>query len=79
MKEWRPECQYFHVVAHTDTAHVFWVSAPDSGYSLDNLAPAQTQTFAAEQNYDPEGLGSARLWSQNSESRRLANRGSLAN
>ncbi len=31
---------YFQVVAHTTNPFRFWASLPDSGYSVDNLAPA---------------------------------------
>ncbi|MDH4038791.1 MAG: T9SS type A sorting domain-containing protein [Candidatus Krumholzibacteria bacterium] len=35
-----PALHYFQVVAHTSDPLVFFPSAPDSGYSVDNLAPA---------------------------------------
>jgi hypothetical protein len=34
-----PGKHYFQVLAHTDDPSVFWASDPDSGYSVDNLAP----------------------------------------
>lgn len=34
------EYHYFQVVAHTADPRVFWKSEPDSGYSVDNLAPS---------------------------------------
>lgn len=36
----------FLVVAHTDDNDIYWVSQPDSGYSVDNLAPAQPLNLA---------------------------------
>jgi hypothetical protein len=47
---------YFQVIAHTSNPAVFYVSDPDSGYSVDNLAPAQPQGLAGEQVVTPEGL-----------------------
>jgi hypothetical protein len=39
----------FYVSAHTDSFYVFYDSAPDSGYSVDNIEPAKTSVsgFAA--------------------------------
>ncbi|MFH0756324.1 MAG: T9SS type A sorting domain-containing protein [Bacteroidota bacterium] len=37
----------FHISAHTDNAAIFFVSNPDSGYSVDNIAPGTPQDFAA--------------------------------
>ncbi len=39
---------YFMVVAHTDDPSVFYESDPDSGYSLDNLAPGAPQNLAGQ-------------------------------
>lgn len=36
----------FLVVAHTPNTSVYWVSLPDSGYSVDNLAPAAPLNLA---------------------------------
>jgi hypothetical protein len=36
----------FIVVAHTANTSVYWVSQPDSGYSVDNLAPATPVNLA---------------------------------
>ena len=47
---------YFQVIAHTGDRTVFWESLPDSGYSVDNLAPAAPLGLAGEQIYSPEGL-----------------------
>jgi hypothetical protein len=43
-----PGPQYFQIIAHTSDPLVYWVSDPDSGYSLDNLAPAAPLTLAAQ-------------------------------
>jgi hypothetical protein len=59
------EYHYFQVVAHTTDPKVFWASAPDSGYSVDNLAPCTPQGFAGEQSFVPEGLSLA--WAPNRE------------
>ena len=56
---------YFQVIAHTGDRTVFWESLPDSGYSVDNLAPAAPLALAGEQSYTPEGL--QLTWSPNSE------------
>jgi hypothetical protein len=47
---------YYQVIAHTSDAYVFWASQPDSGHSVDNLAPAAPQALAGRQVYLPEGL-----------------------
>ena len=56
---------YFQVVAHTNDPMVFWASDPDSGYSVDNLAPCTPLALAGEQSFVPEGL--ALTWALNSE------------
>jgi len=56
---------YFQVIAHTDDPSVFWTSAVDSGYSVDNLAPCMPTSFAGAQSYDPAGL--QLTWSPNTE------------
>jgi hypothetical protein len=50
---------------HSTTTSVWWTSAPDSGYSVDNLAPAPPVGLAGEQSFSPEGLSLA--WSANTE------------
>jgi hypothetical protein len=55
----------FFVSAHTADPYVFWDSAPDSGYSVDNLAPCVPQGLAGEQIYSPWGLELS--WSPNLE------------
>jgi hypothetical protein len=51
-----PAMHYFQVVAHTSDQWTFWVSPPDSGYSVDNLAPSMPLALAGEQVISPEGL-----------------------
>jgi hypothetical protein len=34
------EYHYFQIIAHTSTPYAFYTSDPDSGYSVDNLAPS---------------------------------------
>jgi hypothetical protein len=36
----------YRVVAHGREPHIFWESAPDSGYSVDNLAPGAPEDLA---------------------------------
>jgi hypothetical protein len=59
------EYHYFQVVAHTSDPKVFWKSAPDSGYSVDNIAPCSPLCLAGEQSYAPEGLSLS--WKPNGE------------
>jgi hypothetical protein len=40
--------QHFLVSAHTSSQSMFWNSTPDSGYSVDNLAPCPPVAVAAE-------------------------------
>jgi hypothetical protein len=47
---------HFQVVAHTNDPMVFWASDPDSGYSVDNLAPCPPTALAGAQEHSPEGL-----------------------
>ena len=47
---------YFQVIAHTSNSKVFWISEPDSGRSVDNLAPVPPVGLAGEQQYTPAGL-----------------------
>jgi hypothetical protein len=42
-----PALHFFQVVAHTADAFRFWPSPPDSGYSVDNLAPAAPLSLMA--------------------------------
>ena len=56
---------YFQVVAHTTDPKVFWKADPDSGYSVDNLAPYPPVSLAGEQSVVPEGL--SLTWNCNTE------------
>ena len=57
------EMHYFQVVAHPVTGKNFWASAPDSGYSVDNLAPARPCSLAARQTGDAIRI----VWAPNCE------------
>ncbi len=59
------EYHYFQVIAHTGDPAVFWTSPPDSGYSVDNLAPCPPLCLAGEQSFVPEGL--MLTWDPNTE------------
>ena len=56
---------YFQVIAHTASPSVYWISEPDSGYSVDNLAPCAPLCLAGEQSHAPEGL--MLTWERNTE------------
>ncbi len=56
---------HFFVASHSDDPYVYWDSEPDSGYSVDNLAPCPPVGASSEQQYDPEGL--LITWEENSE------------
>lgn len=56
---------YFQVIAHTNDPAVFWISEPDSGYSVDNLAPGALIGLKGHQLYGPEGL--LMTWAPNTE------------
>lgn len=43
-----PAWHYFQVVTHTEDPFVFWESDPDSGYSVDNLAPGAPAGMSAQ-------------------------------
>ncbi|HEY5132948.1 MAG TPA: T9SS type A sorting domain-containing protein, partial [Candidatus Krumholzibacteriaceae bacterium] len=58
--------EIFIVTAHTSMAGVFIASEPDSGYSVDNLAPGLTPGFAGAEMASPHGL--ALSWTQNAAS-----------
>ncbi|MBD3178320.1 MAG: T9SS type A sorting domain-containing protein [Candidatus Latescibacteria bacterium] len=47
---------YFQIVAHTYDQFVYWKSRPDSGYSVDNLAPCIPYCFTGEYRPEPERL-----------------------
>jgi hypothetical protein len=57
--------QKYFVMAQTTSPSVFYDSDPDSGYSVDNLAPATPQNLAGASSSSPAGL--ALSWSGNSE------------
>ncbi|MDD3642300.1 MAG: FlgD immunoglobulin-like domain containing protein [Candidatus Krumholzibacteria bacterium] len=57
---------YFQVVAQTIYPATYFASAPDSGYSVDNLAPCAPLCLAGEQSFVPEGL--VLSWAPNAES-----------
>ncbi len=50
------EYHYFQVIAHTSLPSEYWISPPDSGYSVDNLSPCAPLGLAGLQSYVPEGL-----------------------
>ncbi|MBN2070132.1 MAG: VCBS repeat-containing protein [Candidatus Krumholzibacteriota bacterium] len=50
------EYHYFQVIAHTAVPDVFWASLPDSGYSVDNIAPSFPLDLQGTESFDPEGL-----------------------
>jgi hypothetical protein len=55
----------FFVSAHTSDPYAYWDSAPDSGYSVDNLAPCPPMCLAGEQSFEPIGLDLT--WAPNTE------------
>ncbi len=59
------EYHYFQIIAHTAVPTTFWASEPDSGYSVDNLAPCPPLALVGEQSFVPEGL--TLTWAPNSE------------
>jgi len=59
------EMHYFQVIAHTADPYVFYTSPPDSGYSVDNLAPAVPQGLMGTQVASPAGM--ELQWRQNME------------
>jgi predicted lipoprotein with Yx(FWY)xxD motif len=56
---------YFQIIAHTSDARTFFISAPDSGRSVDNIAPGVPKALAGEQSYTPAGLDLT--WARNKE------------
>jgi hypothetical protein len=55
----------FTIAAMTTDPSVWFVSAPDSGCSVDNLAPAPPMALAGAQTFAPEGL--QLTWDPNTE------------
>jgi hypothetical protein len=47
---------HFQIIAHTADPAVYYVSAPDSGYSVDNLTPDAPEGLTGEQSSSPMGL-----------------------
>jgi hypothetical protein len=60
-----PAIHYFQVITHTEDRWIFWPGEPDSGYSVDNLAPCPPLGVAAEQIISPTGLEIT--WEPNTE------------
>jgi hypothetical protein len=58
------EYHYFQVISHYSSTK-FWISEPDSGYSVDNIAPCPPLALEGEQSYSPEGLSIT--WNPNTE------------
>jgi hypothetical protein len=52
---------YFQIIAHSTEPGVFWTSNPDSGYSVDNIAPAVPTGFTVHYN---TGGGNSLFWDQ---------------
>ena len=59
------EHHYFQIIAHGYQSTHYWISAPDSGYSVDNLAPDAPLGLAGQQIYEPVGL--QLTWEPNGE------------
>jgi hypothetical protein len=51
-----PQPHYFQVIAHTADPWVHYTSAPDSAYSVDNLAPAMPANLTGDRRLEPTGL-----------------------
>ena len=60
------ESQYFQVVAHTSDPRVYWISAAENGWSIDNLPPGAPLGLEGERNVSPFGLNLS--WDPNAES-----------
>jgi hypothetical protein len=59
------EMHYFQIIGHTTDSQLFWISAVDSGYSVDNLPPAMPQQLTG--SYDPGADMFDLIWLQNLE------------
>jgi predicted lipoprotein with Yx(FWY)xxD motif len=59
------EYNYFQIIAHTSDARTFYVSAPDSGRSVDNIAPCPPTNLEGERSYTPAGL--TLTWDRNTD------------
>jgi len=53
---------YFQVLAHSTNSVDFWASAPDSGHSVDNLAPSAVEDFMGLGVIITPPLGLRLLW-----------------
>lgn len=58
--------QYYQVIAHTTDPRVYFKSSPDSGWSVDNIAPCPPAAFVGERSVEPFGL--ALTWEPSEES-----------
>lgn len=61
-----PHWQYFMVTAYTDDPFIYWDSPVDSGYSVDNLAPAPPENLTGRELESNGGLFIS--WSASKES-----------
>lgn len=50
------DTHYFQIIAHTSDPDIFFVSDPDSGCSVDNLAPGMPLNVSGEQSVAPPGI-----------------------
>jgi hypothetical protein len=57
---------YFQIIAHTSDPRTFFISAPDSGRSVDNIAPYAPVALVGQQSYTPVGL--TLTWDRNTAS-----------
>ncbi len=53
------------ISVHTTTPSIWYMSEPDSGYSVDNNSPAPPMALSGEQSQSPEGLQLS--WDENEE------------
>jgi len=56
---------YYFVSSGTEDPFIYWDSEPDSGYSVDNLAPGAPLGLEGEQIFTPEGM--QLTWDDNEE------------
>ncbi|UCH84754.1 MAG: T9SS type A sorting domain-containing protein [Candidatus Latescibacterota bacterium] len=59
------EMHYFQIIGHTTDSQLYWISAVDSGYSVDNLPPAAPQQLTG--SYDAAAHLFHLIWLQNLE------------
>jgi hypothetical protein len=60
-----PHYSVYLITAHSSDPLVWFASAPDSGFSVDNLPPGAPEGLAGEQSFDPVGLDLT--WDANEE------------